>query len=105
MTELPIACELTPEALAARRESLLADLVRCATRAEPTESGYRLMLPGDREALALAVAAIAAERDCCRFLRFVVTCEENLGPIVLEVSGPPGSRELLAGLLAPKAAV
>ena len=32
---------------------------------------------------------------CCPFLRFVVTAEPNGGPIYLEVTGPPGTRELL----------
>ena len=42
-----------------------------------------------------------AERQCCRFLRFRLTVEPNLGPIVLELSGPPGTEEFLASLLDP----
>ncbi len=40
---------------------------------------------------------IAAERRCCRFLQFVLTMEPDEGPVWLEVTGPPGTAEFLAG--------
>ena len=42
---------------------------------------------------------IDAERQCCRFLRFQVTVERDEGPIVLDVTGPPGTREFLAAII------
>ena len=41
MPELPIACTLTPEALRARREGLLMDLVRRAEHREELSEGLR----------------------------------------------------------------
>ena len=56
-------------------------------------------IPRDRESLEEIVAwlhqVVEAERKCCRFLRFRVTFEADLGPIELELTGPPGTRELL----------
>ena len=80
MADTPIACTLTPDALQARRDGLLADLLRHATHRELTDS-------------------VDAERQCCRFLRFVITVEPDGGPLVLELSGPAGTREFIAGLL------
>ena len=101
MSNLPIACELSPEDLSLRRESLLADLLRRSANVEPLESGYRLVFGGDSETLRIVTTAVEAERKCCRFLRFVLRFEPDLGPVVLEISGPPGSRELLTSVLFP----
>ncbi len=81
MTNLPIACTLGPAALKARREDLLGGLVR---RAEE-----RLDAPGMRMTnlpitCTLGPAALKARRE---------------GPIWLEFTGPPGSKEFLAGML------
>ena len=42
--------------------------------------------------------AIDAERQCCRFVRFTLTVEPDEGPITLDLTGPPGSREFLSAL-------
>lgn len=39
------------------------------------------------------------ERQCCRFFRFRLTIEPDLGPFWLEVTGPPGVKEFLSELL------
>ena len=36
---------------------------------------------------------------CCLFLRFVITVEPDGGAVSLELSGTPGTREFIAGLL------
>jgi hypothetical protein len=92
---LPVACELLPPELAARRASLLAELTERSVAREPTASGVRLTFAGDRESLELVFAAVAAERACCRFLRFTLTVEQDLGPLVLEIDGPGGTRAFL----------
>ena len=43
--------------------------------------------------------AVDAERQGCRFLRFRITVEPDGGPIVLELTGPPGTREFISALL------
>lgn len=44
------------------------------------------------------VTVIEQERTCCSFLRFQLVAEQGEGPILLDVSGPAGTRELLRGL-------
>lgn len=99
MVDLPIVCTLSPDALRTRREGLLSVLVRQAESREELSDGLRLRFPPTADVLSTIVRTVEAERHCCRFLRFAVTIEPDGGPIFLELSGPPGSREFLAALL------
>jgi hypothetical protein len=99
MADLPIACTLSPDALEARRQGLLADLLQRAHRHELTADGLRVAFAADADTLATIARVVDAERQCCRFLRFVVTVAPDGGPITLELSGPDGTREFLGALL------
>lgn len=99
MADLPIVCTLTPEALTARREGLLARLVRRAERQQVLPDGYRLRFAPAEGVLADIARVLDAERQCCQFLRFTLTVEPGGGPIQLELTGPPGSREFLSALV------
>lgn len=99
MADLPIVCSLTPAALQARREGLLTDLLRRAHGCEDLPQGYRLRFAATAETLSTIARAVDAERQCCRFLRFGITVEPDEGPIFLELSGPPGTREFVAALI------
>jgi hypothetical protein len=99
MANLPIACSLTPDALRARREGLLAELLRHAESTERVADGLRLRFASSTETLAKIVRAVEAERRCCRFLQFRITVEPDEGPISLELTGPPGTQEFVAALL------
>jgi hypothetical protein len=99
MADLPIVCTLTPDALRARREGLLSGLLRQADDHEQLPEGLRLRSTPTSETLATIARAVDAERHCCRFLRFGITIEPDGGPMFLELSGPPGTREFVAALL------
>jgi hypothetical protein len=99
MTDLPIACTLTAAELKQRRAGLLPGLLARARERHPVSNGYRWLLsPADD--LSALIPVIETERRCCRFLRFVVSAEADGGPLSLEVTGPPGTREFLDQLLA-----
>jgi hypothetical protein len=98
MAELPIACTLTPEALRARREGLLMDLVGRAVRREELSDGLRIEFTPSGDTIALIARAVEAERHCCRFLRFHLTVEPDGGPVFLELTGPPGTRDFISSL-------
>ena len=100
MGEPPVACTLTPAALRVRRDGLLAALVRRAEGREMSGERVRLRFAAGSETLASIEEVIEAERHCCRFLRFTVTVEPDEGPMVLELTGPAGTREFLASLIA-----
>ena len=99
MTNVPIACTLPPDALRTRRDGLLADVLQRAAHRELTDDGLRVRFLPEIDTLATLVRVVEAERQCCRFLRFVITVEPDGGPIWLELSGPAGTREFIAGLL------
>ena len=87
----------TPRLIKTRREQLLPGLLADAEAREDLTDGYQLRFAG-AEVLPRLMQVIEAERKCCRFLRFAVTLEPDLGPIWLTVTGPPGTREFLAAL-------
>jgi hypothetical protein len=99
MTELPIVCTLTPAALKARREGLLADLLGRAESRTELPNGLRLRFAATEDVLLAIARAIDAERQCCRFLRFAITIEPDGGPISLELLGPEGTRDFVSALL------
>lgn len=99
MNELPIACELTPAELEARRQGLLPGLLAQAAECVPLSNGFRWRFAASTEVLTAAVKAIDAERQCCRFLKFALTIEPGGGDVWLEVTGPEGTRQLITTLL------
>jgi len=99
MTDLPVACTLSPAALRARRQGLLSDLLRCADEHQEVPEGHLLRFAANDNVLGMIARAVDAERQCCRFVRFRITVEPDGGPIVLELTGPPGTREFISALL------
>jgi hypothetical protein len=102
MSDLPIACTLSPDERASRRQELLAGLVADALACEPLASGLRLTLPATSASLERIARTIDVERQCCRFLEFVLVVPPAGAYFELRVSGPPGTAGFLA-LLAGEA--
>ena len=99
MAELPIICALQTGELRQRREGPLAELGGRVIGREDRADGMRLQFAPGGDTLALIATVVDAERQCCRFLRFGIHVEPGDGPIYLELTGPPGTREFLAGVL------
>ena len=99
MADQPIICSLTPAALEARKRRLLSELLDRSAGRELLADGLRLRFAPSSTTLSSIVQAVDAERHCCRFLRFTITVEPNDGAMILELTGPPGSREFVAALL------
>ncbi len=99
MADLPVVCTLSPEALNARREHLLQALQRRARDRRDLPDGWRLVFAAADGVVGEIARAVDAERRCCRFLLFTITVEPGDGPITLDLTGPPGTRDFLASLL------
>jgi hypothetical protein len=99
MSNLPIACDLTPAEMTARRATLLPGLLAQAAERIPVAHGFRWRFAASGEFLAAAAETINAERQCCRFLRFTLTVEADGGPVWLEMTGPEGTVEFLETLI------
>jgi hypothetical protein len=98
MTDLPVACTLSPDALKARRENLLNALLRRARERHELPNGCRLRFAPEGDILVDIARTVDAERQCCRFLQFTIAVEPGEGPITLDLTGPPGTREFLADM-------
>ena len=96
MAELPVACSLTEPELQARRAGVLAEVRRSQQEARWLPDGVALRFPASAEQMATLATFIELERRCCAFLRFRLTVEPGGGPVWLELTGPPGTREFLA---------
>ena len=75
MRDLPIVCELTSAEITARRATLLPGLLAQAAEQIPLPNGFRWRFAASSELLAAAAETITTERQCCRFLRFVLAIE------------------------------
>jgi hypothetical protein len=99
MSNLPIACTLTPGDLRRRASELLPALVTRAESYERLDEGLRLRFAASSETLQAITRVLDTERQCCQFFRFQLTIEPGLGPMVLDVQGPAGTAEFLADLI------
>lgn len=99
MTDLPIVCSLDARDLAERLAALRTSVLRDATAVERLPDGLRCRFTAGADILTRLGALIDAERRCCRFLRFALAAEPDLGQVTLEMTGPPGTAEFLAAML------
>jgi hypothetical protein len=95
----PIACTLTTVELRDREANLLAQFRSAVIETEELQEGYAFSLPGDGEWIRLLAELIVAERECCPFLAFEVAALPNMGPVVVRVIGPAGTKEFVRTVL------
>lgn len=95
----PIACSLTTVELRHREARLLVQFRSGVIETEELQEGYAFRLPGDAEWIELIAELIVAERECCPFLAFEVAALPNMGPVIVRVIGPAGTKEFLRTLL------
>jgi hypothetical protein len=93
--DLPIACNLTAPELQGRRSTVLQKVRSAVLEVRELEDGYAYTFPSDGEWLGAVAGLIELERQCCPFLRFRITVHENGGPLLLEMTGPEGTKDFL----------
>jgi hypothetical protein len=98
--ELPVACTLSPADLAERRTGALGALAAAVLERRELTDGWALRFAPDPGRIPELARVMELERVCCPFLRFRLTVEPGHGAVWLELTGPAGSREFLAELLA-----
>src|SRR3954471_20107912 len=102
MSDLPIACTLTPDDMTARLaliEALSADGLISRTA---TDAGLRVRLQDTPDVEQRTRELVAAESRCCAFLHFSLGREG--GELVLDISGPEDARPVIEMFFAPQAA-
>ena len=66
-----------------------------AEAVERLEDGYRWRFGNAADVVARVGALIDGERQCCRFLRFSINVDPDLGIVTLTISGPVGTADFL----------
>jgi hypothetical protein len=97
--DMPIACCLTSAELRERAATLLAQFRSAVIGTEELPNGYAFRVPGDRKWIATIAKMIVAERECCPFLTFEFVAQPSMGPVVVRVTGPAGTKDFLKTVL------
>lgn len=95
---LPVACSLSNSELQERRKEVWERAKAGMIGMKETESGFLYQFSSSSERIAALANLIALEHQCCPFLSFRLTVEPGEGPVSLELSGPPGTKEFLLAL-------
>jgi hypothetical protein len=102
MTDLPIACTLTSDAMTDRLALIEKLAVDGLIARESTDAGLRVRLRDTEDVERRARELIAAESSCCSFLTF--SLERVDGELVLEIVGPDDARPIIDLFFAPTVA-
>jgi hypothetical protein len=97
--DMPIACCLTSAELRERGATLLAQFGSAVIGMEELRDGYAFRLPGDGKWIVTIAKMIVAERECCPFLTFELVAQPDMGPVIVRVTGPPGTKDFLKTVL------
>ena len=90
---------LNEEQLQQRRRELLDHVKTSAISARELPDGYAYEFPPDPDTVAQLARLIALEHDCCRFLTFKIALVAGQDAAILEVTGPPKAKSLIADFL------
>jgi DNA-binding transcriptional MerR regulator len=93
-TDVPIACTLRPDALRGQVEAWHA-LLEHAQRRSSLDDGVRVEL-GPGTPVQELMRLVAAEQDCCQFMRFAITVDTR--GVGLEVRGPADAAVVIESL-------
>jgi hypothetical protein len=97
--DTPVACCLSELEFHKREATLFTQFKAAVMTTEELQDGYAFRLPGDRNSIAVVTELIAAERECCPFLTFKLTAPPNMGPLIMSVTGPSGTKDFLKAIL------
>ena len=92
--ESPVACSLGSESLSGRLDEWQT-LLRHAVERREIDDGVRVEFDRAVPAAEL-MRLVAAEQDCCQFLRFAITVDAR--GVALEVRGPSDARAIVESL-------
>jgi len=102
MTEIPIACTLTPDGMTARLALIGALAADGLLDRTATETGLRVRLLDRPDIEQRTRELVAAESKCCAFLGFELGRDD--GDLVLDISGPEDARPVIEMFFAPEGA-
>jgi hypothetical protein len=78
-----------------REATLVAQFRSGVIATEELPDGYAFRVRGDRQWITVVAELIVAERECCPFLTFEFAAQPNLGPVIVRMTGPAGTKDFL----------
>jgi hypothetical protein len=93
--DMPIACGLRSAELGERAATLRAQFRSAVIGTEELQDGYAFLVSGDGKWIAMIAKMIVAEKEFCPFLTFELVAQPNMGPVIVRVAGPAGTKEFL----------
>lgn len=87
ISEIPIVCQLTEEAVAARRQTIQGDLWDKVEAKQALADGYAFRFPNTDEIARLLLDFILIERQCCAFFQIELVFLPGNGSIWLHLRG------------------
>lgn len=96
--DIPAACCLSDAELRERKATLVAQFRSAVTAAEELPNGFVFRVPRHKKWIAVAGELILAECECCPFPTFELAAGPNLGPVIVRVTGPAGTKDFLRTL-------
>ncbi|MGH8020439.1 MAG: hypothetical protein ACREIA_19575 [Opitutaceae bacterium] len=96
LRQAPVQCRLLPPEFREREKTLISDFAKVVKEVRPLDDGYIVLLQPDGDSVRLAAALIEAEAACCPFLQFCLIVTQETRDVIVELRGPPGSKEMLA---------
>ena len=97
--DMPIACCSTSAEPGERAVTLLAQFRSAVIGTEELQDGYAFRVPGDGKWITIIAKMIVAERECCLFLTFEFVAQPSMGPVIVRVTGPTGTKDFLKTVL------
>ncbi len=95
----PIACTLSSKEQRARVEEAESELLQGVLRIEELTNGYALWFPAEPGRLQRLAEFVELESQCCAFLDFEIRLEAAAKEVALSLTGPEGTKEVLAPMM------
>ena len=98
VTELPIACTLEPGRMPGRLAFIEALVAYALVDQQPIAGGLRTRFRDTPDVELRVRDLVAAESDCCAFLRFELGRDDDA--LVLDITGSPDAQPVIRGFFA-----
>lgn len=96
--EIPVACTLDDRELQKRRTDILEKIGCRVAGSVELENGFSYRLPAEDAVLQNLIEIINLERKCCPFLDFKLVLAAGEDFASMELTGPPGTKQMLETL-------
>jgi len=96
-TDQEVSCKLTSPELQKRKETVIASLKKQILEKKELQNGYAYRFEGNDQVIDELVEFVKSERSCCSFFTFGLSFSGDGSEAWLNLTGPEGAKEMIAG--------